>query len=128
MPNHHYRMAAATTSRCQCCTRFSARAPSSFTTLRADSSGTMWLTPSSTAFSMVQSIFSAVLRHCARPSRRRGGGSAGRAACSVTVAGFVEATCARIVADSDLEMEWRETEAKARALLRASELVEEGLH
>ena len=88
-------MAAATTSRCQCCTRFSARAPSSFTTLRADSSGTMWLTPSSTAFSMVQSIFSAVLRHCARPSRRRGGGSAGRAACSVTVAGFVEATCAR---------------------------------
>lgn len=35
---------------------------------------------------------------------------------------------AGIVADSDPEMEWRETEAKARALLRASELVEEGLH
>ena len=31
------------------------------------------------------------------------------------------------VADSIPEMEWRETEHKARALLRASELVEEGL-
>ena len=34
---------------------------------------------------------------------------------------------AGVVADSVPEMEWRETEAKARALLRASELVEEGL-
>ncbi len=33
---------------------------------------------------------------------------------------------AGIVADSDPEMEWRETEAKARALIRAAELVEEG--
>jgi len=33
---------------------------------------------------------------------------------------------AGIVADSVPEMEWRETEAKARALLRAAELVEEG--
>jgi anthranilate synthase component 1 len=29
--------------------------------------------------------------------------------------------------DSVPELEWKETEAKARALLRASELVEEGL-
>ncbi len=34
---------------------------------------------------------------------------------------------AGIVADSIPEMEWRETEVKARALLRAAELVEEGL-
>jgi anthranilate synthase component 1 len=34
---------------------------------------------------------------------------------------------AGVVADSVPEMEWRETEAKARALLRAAELVEEGL-
>ena len=34
---------------------------------------------------------------------------------------------AGVVADSVPEMEWRETEHKARALLRASELVEEGL-
>jgi anthranilate synthase component 1 len=34
---------------------------------------------------------------------------------------------AGVVADSVAEMEWRETEHKARALLRASELVEEGL-
>lgn len=34
---------------------------------------------------------------------------------------------AGIVADSVPEMEWRETEVKARALLRAAELVEEGL-
>ena len=34
---------------------------------------------------------------------------------------------AGVVADSVPEMEWRETEQKARALLRASELVEEGL-
>ena len=33
---------------------------------------------------------------------------------------------AGVVADSIPEMEWRETEAKARALLRAAELVEEG--
>jgi len=33
---------------------------------------------------------------------------------------------AGIVADSVAELEWRETEAKARALLRAAELVEEG--
>ena len=39
---------------------------------------------------------------------------------------YVQAA-AGIVADSVPEMEWRETEAKARALLRASELVEEGL-
>jgi anthranilate synthase component 1 len=32
-----------------------------------------------------------------------------------------------VVADSVPEMEWQETEHKARALLRASELVEEGL-
>ena len=38
---------------------------------------------------------------------------------------FVQAA-AGIVADSIPEMEWRETEAKARALLRAAELVEEG--
>ena len=34
---------------------------------------------------------------------------------------------AGVVADSVPELEWRETEHKARALLRASELVEEGL-
>lgn len=34
---------------------------------------------------------------------------------------------AGIVADSVPELEWKETEAKARAVLRASELVEEGL-
>ena len=34
---------------------------------------------------------------------------------------------AGVVADSVPEMEWKETEHKARALLRASELVEEGL-
>jgi anthranilate synthase component 1 len=34
---------------------------------------------------------------------------------------------AGIVADSVPELEWKETEAKARALLRAAELVEEGL-
>ena len=39
---------------------------------------------------------------------------------------YVQAA-AGVVADSVPEMEWAETEAKARALLRASELVEEGL-
>ncbi len=39
---------------------------------------------------------------------------------------YVQAA-AGVVADSIPELEWRETEAKARALLRASELVEEGL-
>jgi anthranilate synthase component I len=34
---------------------------------------------------------------------------------------------AGVVADSVPELEWKETEHKARALLRASELVEEGL-
>ena len=38
---------------------------------------------------------------------------------------YVQAA-AGIVADSIPEMEWRETEAKARALIRAAELVEEG--
>ena len=33
---------------------------------------------------------------------------------------------AGIVADSVPELEWQETEAKARALMRAAELVEEG--
>ena len=39
---------------------------------------------------------------------------------------YVQAA-AGVVADSVPEMEWKETEAKARALLRAAELVEEGL-
>ena len=39
---------------------------------------------------------------------------------------YVQAA-AGVVADSVPELEWAETEAKARALLRASELVEEGL-
>jgi len=39
---------------------------------------------------------------------------------------YVQAA-AGVVADSVPDMEWRETEHKARALLRASELVEEGL-
>ena len=39
---------------------------------------------------------------------------------------YVQAA-AGVVADSLPELEWKETEAKARALLRASELVEEGL-
>jgi len=39
---------------------------------------------------------------------------------------YVQAA-AGVVADSVPEMEWQETEAKARALLRAAELVEEGL-
>ena len=39
---------------------------------------------------------------------------------------YVQAV-AGVVADSVPELEWRETEHKARALLRASELVEEGL-
>ena len=38
---------------------------------------------------------------------------------------YVQAA-AGIVADSVSEMEWKETEAKARALIRAAELVEEG--
>ena len=38
---------------------------------------------------------------------------------------YVQAA-AGIVADSVPELEWQETEAKARALLRAAELVEEG--
>jgi len=39
---------------------------------------------------------------------------------------YVQAA-AGVVADSVPELEWAETEAKARALLRAAELVEEGL-
>ena len=39
---------------------------------------------------------------------------------------YVQAA-AGVVADSVPEMEWKETEVKARALLRAAELVEEGL-
>jgi len=39
---------------------------------------------------------------------------------------YVQAA-AGVVADSVPELEWQETEAKARALLRAAELVEEGL-
>ena len=39
---------------------------------------------------------------------------------------FVQAA-AGVVADSVPELEWKETEHKARALLRAAELVEEGL-
>lgn len=39
---------------------------------------------------------------------------------------YVQAA-AGIVADSDPEMEWRETEAKARAVLRAAEQVQDGL-
>jgi anthranilate synthase component I len=39
---------------------------------------------------------------------------------------YVQAS-AGVVADSVAELEWRETEHKARALLRAAELVEEGL-
>jgi anthranilate synthase component I len=39
---------------------------------------------------------------------------------------YVQAA-AGVVADSVPELEWRETEAKARAMLRAAELVEEGL-
>jgi len=39
---------------------------------------------------------------------------------------YVQAA-AGVVADSVPELEWKETEHKARALLRASELVEEGL-
>ena len=39
---------------------------------------------------------------------------------------YVQAA-AGVVADSVPELEWQETEAKARALLRASELVEEGM-
>jgi anthranilate synthase component I len=39
---------------------------------------------------------------------------------------YVQAA-AGIVADSVPEMEWKETEAKARAMLRSAELVEEGL-
>ncbi len=39
---------------------------------------------------------------------------------------YVQAA-AGVVADSVPELEWKETEAKARALLRASELVEEGM-
>ncbi|MEY4651815.1 MAG: putative anthranilate synthase component [Pseudomonadota bacterium] len=39
---------------------------------------------------------------------------------------YVQAA-AGVVADSVPDLEWKETEAKARALLRASELVEEGL-
>jgi anthranilate synthase component I len=38
---------------------------------------------------------------------------------------YVQAA-AGVVADSVPEMEWRETEAKARALIRAAELVGEG--
>jgi anthranilate synthase component 1 len=38
---------------------------------------------------------------------------------------YVQAA-AGVVADSVPEMEWQETEVKARALIRAAELVEEG--
>jgi anthranilate synthase component 1 len=34
---------------------------------------------------------------------------------------------AGVVADSVPELEWQETEAKARAVVRASEMVEQGL-
>ena len=37
------------------------------------------------------------------------------------------AAAAGVVADSVPELEWKETEAKARALIRAAELVEEGI-
>ena len=40
---------------------------------------------------------------------------------------LVVQAAAGVVADSVPELEWQETEAKARALLRAAELVEEGL-
>ena len=39
----------------------------------------------------------------------------------------VPTAAAGVVADSVPELEWKETEAKARALLRAAELVEEGV-
>jgi anthranilate synthase component I len=39
---------------------------------------------------------------------------------------YVQAA-AGVVADSVPELEWRETEAKARALIRVAELVEAGL-
>jgi anthranilate synthase component 1 len=39
---------------------------------------------------------------------------------------YVQAA-AGIVADSDPEAEWKETEAKARAVLRAAELVQQGM-
>lgn len=39
---------------------------------------------------------------------------------------YVQAA-AGVVADSVPEMEWRETEAKARAVLRAAEQVQQGL-
>lgn len=39
---------------------------------------------------------------------------------------YVQAA-AGIVADSDPEAEWRETEAKARAVIRAAEQVQDGL-
>jgi anthranilate synthase component 1 len=39
---------------------------------------------------------------------------------------YVQAA-AGVVADSVPELEWKETEAKARALIRAAELVEEGI-
>ena len=57
----------------------------------------------------------------------------GGTAAKLTITGIIKddtlyvQAAAGVVADSVPEMEWRETEHKARALLRASELVEEGL-
>ena len=52
----------------------------------------------------------------------------GGACCYLSYAGDMDVEAAAgVVADSVPELEWAETEAKARALLRAAELVEEGL-
>ncbi len=50
----------------QCATRFSARAASSFTSVRSAFTGTMALTPSSVAFCRIRSIFSPRAMPCSR--------------------------------------------------------------
>ncbi len=75
--------------------------------------------------------------HQARHLRRRGGlpelcRAHGRGALPFAPASSRDGTlyvqaAAGVVADSVPELEWKETEHKARALLRAAELVEEGL-
>ena len=59
---------ARTTPR-QCATRLSARSPDNFTTPRAVDSGTTAATPSSTAFSITQSILSPPAMPCASVTR-----------------------------------------------------------
>jgi hypothetical protein len=66
---------AATIRRCQCSWRLPLRAADNLTIAFCDCRGTSAATPSSTAFSTVQSILSEALMHWARVKRKAGAGS-----------------------------------------------------